>query len=229
MNKIESALTKLFDKHRIVFWYDTKKELRKDFESIALDGVEKVELDNNEFSLKYRMLRQEPDAKFLLYHEGKQPEDIDNWLLDVQLANGEFRADQVAIWLGEMELGIEFMELFEEHQEFFKAAKRRSSFKRALKSTDTRGDMRLKMLAICSGSSEPKIDAILESLLTELANGAEDKSRLIARCKLDTHLWDLLHRHYGYESEVKSIKDFSIELFKSCYGMALGDQVPDLL
>jgi len=223
MNKIESALTKLFDKYRIVFWYDTKKELRKDFESIALEGVEKVELDNNEFSVKYRMLRQEPDAKFLLYHEGKQPEDIDNWLLDVQLANGEFRADQVAIWLGEMELGIEFMELFEEHQEFFKAAKRRSSFKRALKSTDTRGDMRLKMLAICSGSSEPKIDAILESLLTELANGAEDKSRLIARCKLDAHLWDLLHRHYGYESEVKSIKDFSIELFKSCYGMAMGE------
>jgi len=223
MNKIESALTKLFDKHRIVFWYDTKKELRKDFESIGVDGVEKVELNNNEFSLKYRMLRQEPDTKFLLYHEGKPPKNIDNWLLDVQLASGEFHADQVAIWLAEMELGIEFMKLFEEHQEFFKAAKRRNSFKSVLKSSDTHGDMRLKMLATCSGSSEPKIDAILENLLAELANDGEEKSKLISRCKLDTYLWDLLHRHYGYESEVKSIKDFSIELFKSCFAMALGD------
>jgi uncharacterized protein (TIGR02687 family) len=129
----------------------------------------------------------------------------------------------MAIWLAEMELGIEFIELFEEHQEFFKAAKRRNSFKAALKSTDTRGDMRLKMLAICSGSSEPKIDAILESLLTELANHSEDKSKLISRCKLDRYLWNLLNRHYGYESDVKSIKDFSIELFKSCFAMALGD------
>jgi len=222
MNKIEGALTKLFDKHRIVFWYDVKKELRKDFDAIDLDGVVKVELNNNEFTLKYRMLRQEPDTKFLLYNEGKQPDDLDNWLLDIQLANGEFRADQVAIWLAEMELGLEFAELFEQHQEFFKAVKRRNSFRGALKSTDTRGDMRMKMLSICCGC-EPRVDAILESLLAELANEAEEKIKLVARCSLDEYLWRLLNRHYGYESGTKSIKDFAIELFKSCFAKAIGD------
>jgi len=222
MNKIESALTKLFDKHRIVFWYDTKKELRKDFESIALDGVEKVELNNNEFTLKYRMLRQEPETKFLLYYEGKQPDDLNNWLLDIQLANGEFRADKVAIWLAEMDLGLEFAELFEQHQDFFKAAKRRTLFKNALKSTDTRGDMRLKMLAISCGY-EPRVDAILESLLAELASEGDEKIKLVVRCSLDEYLWELLNRHYGYDSGTKSIKDFAIELFKSSYAMAIGD------
>lgn len=47
-NRIAQALTKLFDRHRIVFWYDAKKELRDDFEALSLPGVEKLELTNNE-------------------------------------------------------------------------------------------------------------------------------------------------------------------------------------
>jgi len=68
--KIEKALARLFDKHRIVFWYDGKNELRKDFESAELSNVQNLEIRNNEFSLKYRILREEPEEKFLLYREG---------------------------------------------------------------------------------------------------------------------------------------------------------------
>ncbi len=32
-NRIAQALNKLFDRNRIVFWYDAKKELRADFEA----------------------------------------------------------------------------------------------------------------------------------------------------------------------------------------------------
>ena len=31
MSQIETALTKIFDRHRIVFWYDAKRELRAEF------------------------------------------------------------------------------------------------------------------------------------------------------------------------------------------------------
>lgn len=81
-DRITQSLTKLFEKHRIVFWYDAKQELHQEFEAIALDGIEKIELKNNEFGVKYRILRQQPKGKFLLYHEGPQPADLDNWLLD---------------------------------------------------------------------------------------------------------------------------------------------------
>lgn len=40
--KIQQALGNLFDKQRIVFWYDTRREFRADFESLALPGVEKI-------------------------------------------------------------------------------------------------------------------------------------------------------------------------------------------
>jgi len=96
-DRIAQTLARLFERHRIVFWYDAKQELRDDYEALHLPGVEKLELTNNEFGVKYRLLRDYPKQKFLLYREGPQPADLDNWLLDVQLAQGEFRTDQVAI------------------------------------------------------------------------------------------------------------------------------------
>lgn len=68
-----------------------------------------------------------PNKKFLLYHEGPQPADLDNWLLDVQLAHAEFRTDQGAIWLSELELGMEFSDVVQSHMEFFQAVKRRDA------------------------------------------------------------------------------------------------------
>jgi hypothetical protein len=53
--RIVQALGKLFDRHRIVFWYDAKKELRGDFEALSLPGIEKLESKNNKYGLKYRL------------------------------------------------------------------------------------------------------------------------------------------------------------------------------
>ena len=222
---IAQHLKQRFERHRIVFWNDTKRELREEFDSVQLEGVEKIELVNNEFGVKYRILREEPEQKFLLYREGAQPATLDNWLLDVELAHGEFRADQASLWLSELGLGSEFRDIVEEHSEFFKSAKRIESLKKLLKADDTHGMIRLKMLAVCAGSA-PQLDMVLEHLLDELAGNASsekqlglelldgDKYRLIERCRLDGYFWELMKRSYGYESSEPGMKDFVIELFK---------------
>lgn len=223
-DRISQALSRLFDKHRIVFWYDTKHELRGDFEAVSIPDVEKAEIANNEYGLKYRILREAPEQKFLLYKEGPQPEDLDNWLLDVQLAHGEFRTDQVAIWLSELDLGLEFAEVAQAHAEFFQAIKRKEALKKLLKSDDTAGQLRLKMLAVCAGS-EPRMDSVVETLLQQLAEDRDDGIRLIERCGLDGFLWEQLTRFYGYEASDPSLRDFVIELFKSCYAMGTDGEV----
>ncbi|WOA31649.1 BREX-1 system phosphatase PglZ type A [Alloalcanivorax xenomutans] len=223
-SQIQTALTRLFDKHRIIFWYDTKQELRSDFEAVSIPDVVKVEIANNEYGLKYRILRESPEQKFLLYKEGPQPEDLDNWLLDVQLAHGEFRTDQVAIWLSELELGLEFAEVAQAHAEFFQAIKRKDALKKLLKPDDTAGQLRLKMLAVCAGS-EPRMDSVVETLLQQLAEERDDGIRLIERCGLDSFLWEQLTRFYGYEASEPSLRDFVIELFKSCYAMGTDGDV----
>lgn len=223
-SRIQQALTKLFERHRIVFWYDAKCELRIDFNAFSQPEIVKLELTNNEFEIKYRVLREAAEQKFLLYREGPQLPELENWLLDVQLAHGEFRTDQVAIWLADLELGLEFSEVVQAHTEFFQALKRKEALKRNLKSDDTSGLIRLKMLAVCAGS-ESRMDAVLEALLQELAEGRDERIKLIGRCALDRFLWDQLTRCYGYKSEVPSIRDFVIELFKSCYAMGTEGQV----
>ena len=122
---IESAVSNLFKKYRIVFWYDAKHELRQEFEPLLLPGVDILELTNNEFAVKYRILQEAPNQKFLLYHADPQPDDQENWLLDVQLVQGTFSADQVSLCMADLSLRPGFWDLVQEHAEFFKAESRR--------------------------------------------------------------------------------------------------------
>lgn len=227
--KLAQALNNLFGKQRIVFWYDVRHEFRANFEALELPGVEKIELTNNEFTVKYRVLRQQPDQKFLLYRDGAQPADIDNWLLDVQLASGsDFRTDQVALWLAELELGPDLYPVLQAHNGFFEAAKRREALRKGLDKNETQTSLRRKMLACCAGS-EPRLDVILEQLLAEMADNRDEKMKLITRSGLDNFLWEQASRIYGYESNSPSLRDFIIELFKSCFHMETDpDQKPGL-
>ncbi len=222
--RIQQALSKQFAKYRIVFWYDAERELRKDFEALELPEVKKEVIENNEFGLKYRLLREEADQKFLVYKEGPQPADVDNWLLDVQLAHGEFRTDQASIWLADLELGYEFSDVVRQHAEFFNAKKRREALKRLISSDDTASRIRLKMLAVCAGA-DARLDSVLENLLDDHADNKTDREALIGRCNLTQFLWEQVRKRYGYDSESPGIHDFVIELFKSCYAMATDGDV----
>lgn len=223
MSNIEPPLTRLFTKHRIVFWYDAGREFRGDYDNLELAGVEKIEIANNEFTIKHRILRQDPEVKFLLYHEGPEPDKVHNWLLDVQLAHGEFRTDQASMYLGDLGLGSEFAELVQEHLEFFKAEQRKDSLRKLLQERDTASRIRMKMLAVCVGA-EPRVDVILESLLEELAAEKQEKIKLLQRVGLEAFLWEQVGRQYGYSSETRSVRDFTIELFKSCFGSEIGKE-----
>ena len=222
MTKIAEALKIIFKKHRIVFWYDSKQELREDYEKLEFSDIKKIELNNNEFRVKHRILREEPDKKFLLYYEGEAPSDMNNWLLDVQLAYGEFRTEQSAIWLNELGLGLEFTDIVNDHDAFFNVAKRRNNLKKILSADDTHNAVRIKMLGVCA-SSDPRIDNILENLLTESVVNKDEKLKLIENCGLEAFLWNRLEISFGYTSDSPGLRDFIIQLFKSCYDMSLGN------
>jgi uncharacterized protein (TIGR02687 family) len=232
-SRISIALERLFAKHRVVFWYDDKQELREDFDNLELNNVTKVELNNNEFSLKHKLLREEPKTNFLVYKQGKQPEPVKNWLYDVELANAIFKTDQAAIWLSELELTSEFSEIVEHHTAFFESDStnmgskfqatsdsdnRKATLKSFLESEDTHSRIRLKMLAIAAGAKQKgdaRLDVILELLMAENAEGKAYK--LIERSNLKQFLWQQVTNHYGYQCDSQSVMDFVYELFKFSY------------
>ena len=129
MNKISEALIKLFNKHRVIFWYDEKEELTEQYKELSLDDVTKIHVQGNEFAVKHIINKQNPTGNFLLYFKGAKPANEDNWLLDLELAHQVFHTDQEAMWLQEMGLGYHLKELVTEHMEFFRAKERRLKLK----------------------------------------------------------------------------------------------------
>ncbi|MBC7753678.1 MAG: BREX-1 system phosphatase PglZ type A [Moraxellaceae bacterium] len=220
MCKIKLALEKLFEQHRIVFWNDVKKELRSEFETLSLDNVQKLVQDNNEFTIKYDVLVRNPDTKFLIYREGERVTEKSNWMLDLELAFAEFKSDQFSIWLGEIGLGFEFASFVQEHVAFFKKQSFRDRLKEILPGFDSNNSLRMKMLAICV-NAEDRIDSVLEELLSDLANDKMEKFNSVVKCSLDSFLWKMFEQNYGYKSNNPSVKDFAIELFKSCYFVSI--------
>jgi hypothetical protein len=219
--RIAKGLAHQFEHHRIVVWSDPTGEMREEFDAAVLPGVVKVRIANNEFGLKYRMLRAEPTASFLLYRDGTRPDDIDNWLLDIELAHGAFRADQIALWRADLALPERFDALLSVHREFFRAAKRLEKLKARLRNDDTETMARLRILAVSAGS-DGGLDTVLEALLSELAEGADEASKLIERVGLTDFLWKQAALNYGYRSDGPSVKDFALSLFKASYHAALG-------
>ena len=220
-DRIAKGLEAQFLKYRIVLWYDPAREFRQAFETVTLDGVEKIEVANTEFAVKHRILREEPKRRFLLYRDGPRPADIDNWLLDIELAHGVFKTDQVAIWLSDLGLPISFEDLAREHQEFFRSGRRLEKLKAAVRGSDTKTDLRLRMLGVCA-SADGDFDTVVEVLLGEVAAGKDESLRLIDRVGLSGFLWDQMERHFGYRAATASVRDFAITLFKSCYQSAVG-------
>lgn len=220
-DRITQSLQRLFDESRIVFWYDTARDMRGDYEAVDLPGVVKIEVANTEFAVKYRVLRQERDAKFLLYHAGPRPSDADNWLLDLLLAGAEFKSDQVTMWLAELGLELAFAPVIRDHAEFFKAKGRVETLKKIRKPTDTPSQLRLRMIAVCAGASG--LDTVIEALLAELAQGRDEALKLIDRCGLGEFLWKQIASIYGYSAITPEIEDFALTLFKACYAMGLSE------
>ena len=120
-DRITASLKRLFDEQRIVFWYDTARDMRAAFDAVDLEDVQKVEIANNEFGLKYRMLKQDPKAKFLVFKDGPEPAMTENWLLDLQLATSVFKADQAAIWLSELGISSKYESAVREHLAFYRS------------------------------------------------------------------------------------------------------------
>ncbi|MEP5767385.1 BREX-1 system phosphatase PglZ type A, partial [Nisaea sp.] len=221
-DRIQAGLARLFEEHRIVFWYDAARDMRAAYEAADLPGVEKVEIANNEFGLKYRILRQEPKQKFLIYKDGPEPEMTDNWLLDVQLATAVFKADQAAIWLAELGLPTQFEEVVRDHMEFYRSKGRIEHLKRLLAPSDTKTDVLRRMLTVCAGA-EGALDTVIEALLGELASGRDDALRLMDRAGLTAFFWTQVEKAYGYLSDEPDFEDYAITLFQSCYCRALDE------
>lgn len=219
MNTINESLAHLFDKHRVIFWHDEKAELRESFDNLTLPDVARMEVQNNEFFIKYQITRQVPEGKFLIYRTGPRPVAVHNWLLDLELAHYEFHTSQEATYLQELGLDYAYKGLITEHLEFFKSKERRQKLLALLGKDDTPRDIRHKMLAVVLGTPSVGLPAFIQAHAAAFTDGSDRPDRDLERYNLGAFYWGLIQHTYKYASDQPGIYDFLLEVFSNVFSL----------
>ena len=215
MNKITEALQKLFQKYRVVFWYDEKEELFDQYNEVQIEDTTKIHVKNDEFAVKHRIVKLEPKNRFLLYFKGQKPTNEENWLLDLELAHHLFHTDQEAMFLQEMGLGYHLKELVSSHLEFFKAKERRIKLKEYLGEGDDFNEIKYKMLALTFGTENINLVTYIHAHGSSFADGNEKFDKDLERYNLTDFYWSEITRKFNYQNVTPSIYDFLIEVFNN--------------
>ena len=163
--RISDSLNGLFANHSIVFWYDVEGEFSNAVDSLSLDGVKLIRVDDQS-NLRIKMqIEGSPNQRLLLYSNQPEPEPSKDWLLDVRLRSKVFRADSASILLED--LGLTTLSLrshLKERAKFFKAKDRVDRLKRLISSEDSAGNIDRKMIAVLTRADLPELFSILQRI-----------------------------------------------------------------
>ena len=227
MKRIHDSLQRVFQRHRLVFWYDPTGEWGETFNTFPDENVEKLTVAGNEFGTKVRVVRDpNPEARFLIYMPTVRPPDADNWLLDLLLQGYEYKADKASLALQDVGLPHDFLHLAEDHAPYFANAKRVQALKELVGKDDQSRELRLKMMAVLAGTAV-EVDALLLKFLSgnveaELI-GMDPISECLDASGLAEFFWQEVERLFGYSAETPSLRDFAVSLFRGAN--PLDDQV----
>ncbi len=215
MSRVADSLERVFLRHRLVLWYDPKREWSSAFEEFAGSGVTKLRVEGNEFSVKVA-IHQDPDrsARYLLYFPSERPRDMEDWLLDLRLQGHEFKADRASLILQDVGLPYEFRPVIEEHIGFFNA-KQIQALVPMLTAAEEARSLRLKMMAVLTGT-EADVDSLLLAFLSRdtgdvLLDPVEER---FGQANLVGAFWKEVGLRFGYASDKPTLRDFTTILFR---------------
>ena len=203
----------------IAFWHDPDGEYEADLDQLEgeLDGVKVIRVERDEYAVKHRLLKEEPEQAFIVYRKGTFPDGTGNWLWDLELAYGVFTADRASMDAQDLGVPLTLQPVVAQHQKFFNSTERKSKLKSLLSADDDRTKLRAKMTAVLLGTKEHSFGELTRSLLIEEAAGSTSGYDAIAAYGLADFYWDGAKTIYGYESANPSVGDFVEWVFKHAY------------
>ncbi len=240
LNQITQALERLFNEEgqRIVFWNDPDREFQITLSMLELPGVTTLRLDEvGALEAKIRLERDDPSGKFLLYAPTEEPDPQDDWLLDIRLYSGNFRADRASILL--QELGLLTASLREhllKYRKFFDAKDRLQKIKNLVVPDDTAPDLDRKMIAVVAKADQPELFNLVRTIFHSWLEAGEidlDNPPAvwghIEKFDLDGPFWQMVKATFGYEEENPTLKNFLLRLVMTDYAHHLKGDVPQAL
>ena len=222
MNKalsLQDHLASRFDIQRLVVWHDPEGSYAAEVDVQTPAGVTVIRVENNEFAVKHRVLREEQGEKFLIYRSGTVPEGAGNWLLDLELAHGVFTADRVALIRSDVGLtapGTD--ELIAKHETFFGNGKLVAKLTELLNVDDDLAKIQAKMCAVALGQKEHSFSELTRTLLVQHAAGDKSGYERLLNQGLASFYWAGAAKIYGYDAKAPTIAGFILWMFKRALG-----------
>ena len=218
-SSIAEHLAARFNDHRVVVWQDPEGAYGTEVDAHAPAGVTVLRVENDEFSVKHRVVRGEPSARFLVYRSGPVSQGAANWLLDVELTFGVFAADRGALLRADLGLSTPGAdELIAEHAAFFGNAKLTAKLKALLSPDDDLARIQAKMCAATVGQKEHSFSELTRTLLMQQAVGNTAGYEALAKQNLADFYWAGADKIYGYEVDAPSMPGFVLWMFKQARG-----------
>ena len=217
MKRVLDNLAGVFERTRLVFWYDASGEWAEHFEAFNNQAVQKLEVHGNEFGTKVRIVRDpNPAAKYLLYFPAARPPDADNWLLDLLLQGREYNPNSAALVLDDAGLSQDFLNIAQDHAQFFKSTKRVQAFKALHTPTDTASTIQLKLIAVLA-NSDANVDTLLLHFLRQAdpAVPSDPVADCLAPAALSQAFWSAVANAFGYSPAEPSFRDWVVTLFRA--------------
>jgi uncharacterized protein (TIGR02687 family) len=235
--RISDSLNGLFENHSIVFWHDVDGEFSNVIDSLSLDGIKLIRVDDQS-NLRIKMqIEDSPYQRLLLYSNQPEPEPYKDWLLDVRLRSKSFRADSASILLED--LGLTTLSLrshLKERGKFFKAKDRVDRLKRLISSEDSADDIDRKMIAVLTRADLPELFSILQRIYgAYVVDGVAELSTQpkpwqdICSNDLEPTFWRLVQEQLGYVDPNPNLRDLLVRILVTDYFRGLEGDGPKQL
>ena len=234
ITRIQDALATLSNDYPVVFWHDAEAEFVSVVDSLQLDGVQLVRLDDTP-ALRVKLdIERSPNQRWLIYSAKPEPEPSNDWLLDVRMRSKSFRADSTSILLEDLGLTTQGLrQHLKERAKFLRAKDRVDRLKRLVLPGDNTHDLDRKMLAVLTRADQPELFAVLQRLYAAVVvDGVADLLvqpkawQDIAANDLTPAFWDLVQTQLGYADAAPSLRDLLLRILVTDFCRGLQGDAP---
>ena len=217
---------------RVVFWYDPDQQFAGQFNELQLEGVEKLQLADTSFTVKYRLLIEQPTQAFLLYAPFPEPAPQENWLLDIQKSGLTFSADPATLIYADLGLRQRRLEIIiREHMKFFKNRLRTETLQAMGISPDSdERELFLAMLSVLAGLKVPDAGTLIRRVLLEgLLESDNALWSNIERFVSPEAFWEIVQEHTDFPKQNPSLNKLFVQLLVTHFAKSLHGSIPPQL
>lgn len=202
----------IWQKRKIIFWYDSNWEFKEDIDNLNLDNVKVHKLDKNYFETKYILEKKDTNSNYLVYSNSARPDDKNNWLLDIELYSDNFSADRASMIMNELKIENNSLKTtIQERIKFFWNKERKESFKSLIKSINNLDEKYIKvciMLVVC-WIKNVENDSLIRKVLIESLDEEENKYiKEFQKYWVLDFFWEIVEKRFWYSPTKKSLIDF---------------------